>query len=73
MTTTQTTEFYIGRNIGKDEIGNFITFSDKDLKSSHNKDYTKAHFKTYNEALKHMTHLIDSGSTWFDAHFDPSI
>lgn len=67
------TQFFIGRNIGKDEYGYYITFSDKDLESSHDKNYTKNHHASYEEAGAWMDKLTASGSTWFDAHFDPTI
>lgn len=65
--------YYIGRNIGKDEHGYYITFSDKDLTSRHDKSYAKNHHKTEAKAYNWMCKLIDNGSTWFDAHFDPTI
>jgi hypothetical protein len=67
------TNFYIGRNIGKDEHGYYLTFSDKDLTSSHDKNFARNHHTTYDKALAHMNRLIETGSTWFDAHFDPTI
>ncbi|HVB24079.1 MAG TPA: hypothetical protein VNG51_19230 [Ktedonobacteraceae bacterium] len=66
-------KFYIGRNIHEDKYGYYIVFSDKDLTSSHDKKYAKNHHATYEKALSYMKHLIDTGSTWFDAHFDPTI
>lgn len=67
------TNFYLGRNIHQDEHGYYIVFSDKDLTSSHDKNYAKNHHATYAEAKGWMSHLIGSGSTWFDPHFDPTI
>lgn len=64
---------YLGRNIGKDNKGYFITFSDKDLVSVYDKRVERSHYATYNKAVKHMMYLINEGSNWFDAHLDPTI
>lgn len=66
-------QFYMGRNIGKDDKGYYLTFSDHDLKSTHDKGYERAHFTTYAKALSHMNYSLSQGWAWFDAHFDPSI
>lgn len=65
--------FFIGRNIGKDDQGYYITFSDRDLTAEHDKSFAKNHHSTYKEAKTLMDHLINNGSHWFDARFDPTI
>ncbi len=67
------TTLYFGRNIGEDELGYYLTFNTSDLKSAHDKTYGKSHFKTYAKALAQLKYQVSNGSTWFDAHFDPTI
>ena len=64
---------YLGRNIGHNDKGFYITFGDRDLTSSHDKDYGVNYFSSHRKAMKALNDLLASGATWFDAHFDPTI
>ena len=67
-------QMYMGRNIGKDEQGYFIAFSDKDTKRYADKNkVAKAHFTDETKALSQMKFNLRNGWTWFDAHNDPTI
>ena len=72
MTATQTKQWYMGRNIGKDSQGYYIAFSDKDRTSNREK-VNMNHFVEYENALKQLKYLNDNGWAWFDPHFDPTI
>ncbi len=74
MTTTELKTIYMGRNIGQDDKGYYITFSDKDRNGVGMANSTaKSHYKTYQKASKQMSYMLEQGHTWFDAHFDPTI
>lgn len=66
--------YYVGRNIKQNEKGYYIVvFSDRDLKLSRYKHFDSSCHATYAQAKLQMDKLINSGSTWFNAHFDPTI
>ena len=62
---------YMGRNIGQDDKGYYITFSDRDEKR--NKHIERAHFATWAKAKSQMDYMLTQGHTWFDAHTDMTI
>lgn len=67
-------QMYMGRNVGKDEQGYFIAFSDKDIKRHADKaKIGRAHFANETQAINQMKHNLRNGWTWFDAHHDPTI
>lgn len=67
------TKFFIGRNIHQDKYGYYIVFSENDLTSTHDTNHARNHHSTYAKAKSWMDTLLNNGSTWFDAHFDPTI
>jgi hypothetical protein len=64
---------FIGRNIKKEDYLVYITWSENDLQSVYDRRYKKDFFSTYPEALSYMKRLVANGSTWFDAHLDPTL
>lgn len=67
--------YFIGRNILKDEEGYYLVLATEDIKSRSQSDKAKrtGSLSTYHKAKLLMDSLLAGGSTWIDAHFDPTI
>ena len=67
--------YFIGRNILKDEDGYYLVLATEDIKSRSQSGNAKrtGSLSTERKAKLLMETLLASGSTWIDAHFDPTI
>lgn len=67
--------YFIGRNILKDEEGYYLVLATEDIKSRSQSDNAKrtGSLSTERKAKLLMDSLLAEGSTWIDAHFDPTI